>query len=90
MFTGFWHGSYDNVLIDNSKIDVTLKSSGILDNIKNNVIIVENDESCFEIIEKNKNDIAMIFIELLQHLLPKDNKKLLLKLRKYCTENKRI
>ena len=90
MFTGFWHGSYDNVLFDNSNIDINLKSSGILDDLKNNVIIVENDESCFEIIEKNKNDIAMIFIEPLQHLLPKDNKTLLLKLREYCTENKII
>jgi glutamate-1-semialdehyde 2,1-aminomutase len=90
MFTGFWHGSYDNVLFDNSKIDISLKSSGILDDLKNNAVIVENDDSCFEIIEKNKNDIAMIFIEPLQHLLPKDNKKLLLKLREYCTKNKII
>ena len=87
LFTGFWHGGYDGVLLNNSLIDKETKSSGILDNIVEDVIIVENNSSCFNILEQNKNDIAMIMIEPVQHLLPKDNIKLLGRLRDFTKKN---
>jgi len=87
LFTGFWHGSYDNVLFDNSNINPKLKSPGLEQNLKDNIILVENDISCFQVLNDNKNDIAMILIEPLQHILPKNNIILLTKLRDFCTNN---
>ena len=87
LFTGFWHGGYDGVLLNNSLIKKETKSSGILDKIFEDVIIVENNDSCFKILEQNKNDIAMVLIEPMQHLLPKDNIELLKKLRDFTKHN---
>lgn len=80
IFSGSWHGGNELFMYDhnykNDSYDTVHKSSGIPDSYKDSVIVLPyNVEEAFEIIEKNKNDLAMIIIEPSQGSNPRDDMK---------------
>jgi len=80
IFSGSWHGGNELFMYDHDyssdSFSAVHKSSGIPDCFKDNVIVLPyNDKKAFEIIEKNKNDIAMVIIEPSQGSNPRDDMK---------------
>ncbi|MBL4710091.1 MAG: aminotransferase class III-fold pyridoxal phosphate-dependent enzyme [Flavobacteriales bacterium] len=83
IFSGGWHGGHDYGLVDdnydigdNSIVTPILKSQGIPPEILDTMILLPyNDKKAFEIIDKNKNDIAAVFIEPSQGSNPRDDMK---------------
>jgi glutamate-1-semialdehyde 2,1-aminomutase len=94
IFSGAWHGGNELFLYDfdyNKGDGKTYhKSAGIPDEFKDLVIVLPyNDEKAFKIIEKNKNDIAMVIVEPSQGSNPRDDmKQFLNRLRKVTSKNK--
>ena len=89
LLSSFWHGSYDNTQIKN-EIEYTkeISSAGISKNILNEIILLPNNkEKIFEIIEKDKNEISMIFIEPIQQTVLNYDKSFLKELRSFCDNN---
>ena len=87
IFSGAWHGGNEQFLYDhnfeNESHEASHKSSGIPDSFKDAVIVLPyNTEEAFEIIEKNKDYLAMVIIEPSQGSNPRDDMKdFLLRLR---------
>jgi glutamate-1-semialdehyde 2,1-aminomutase len=80
IFSGAWHGGNELFMYDhnykNHSFDTIHKSSGVPDCFKDNVIVLPyNDDKAFEIIEKNRNDLAMVIIEPSQGSNPRDDVK---------------
>lgn len=78
IFEGGWHGGNELYLFeyDHELNQSVHKSSGIPNSLKNEVIILPyNDAKAFEIIEKNKDELAMIIIEPAQGSNPRDDMK---------------
>ena len=94
IFSGCWHGGNELYNFDHnyhSKDYATKhKSAGIPDNFKNNVIVLPyNHNDAFDLIRKNKDDLAMVIIEPSQGSNPRDDMlKFLTKLRKVTQKNK--
>lgn len=95
IFSGGWHGSHDILLIDDdylgdeSKPNKVLKSNGTLPEMLDNIILLPyNNDEAFNIIKKNKDDLAMVLVEPSQGSNPRsDMKSFLKKLRKVTKEN---
>jgi glutamate-1-semialdehyde 2,1-aminomutase len=90
VFSGGWHGGHDYGLVDDiydqgKSSDATpiLKSAGVPKEIINTILVLPyNDEAAFDILNRNKNDIAAVFIEPSQGSNPRsDIKPFLDKLR---------
>jgi glutamate-1-semialdehyde 2,1-aminomutase len=78
IFSGAWHGGNELFMYDHDYAyddhDTVHKSSGVPDCYKDTVIVLPyNDDEAFDIIEKNKNDLAMIIIEPSQGSNPRDD-----------------
>ena len=78
IFSGAWHGGNELFMYDhdyNSESLSTIhKSSGIPESFLENVIVLPyNDDKSFQIIEDNKEDIAMVIIEPSQGSNPRDD-----------------
>ncbi len=80
IFSGGWHGSHDLLLIDDtykkseSATQKILKSNGTLLEMLDNIILLPyNHKNAFAIIEDNKDDLAMVFIEPAQGSNPRDD-----------------
>ncbi|QOY54557.1 aminotransferase class III-fold pyridoxal phosphate-dependent enzyme [Candidatus Sulfurimonas marisnigri] len=95
IFSGSWHGSHDLLMVDDTYVGneqvpkKILKSNGMLHDILKNIILLPyNQEKAFEIITKNKNDLAMVLIEPAQGSNPRDDiKGFLQNLRKTTQEH---
>jgi glutamate-1-semialdehyde 2,1-aminomutase len=96
VFSGGWHGGHDYALVDdiydkgtNSEVNPVFKSSGVPQEIMDTMILLPyNDDEAFEIIKRNKGDIAAVFIEPSQGSNPRnDMNDFLLALRKVTKEN---
>ena len=80
IFSGGWHGGnelflydYDYTKDDNKTYH---KSAGIPDEFRDLVIVLPyNDDKAFEIINENKDDLAMVIIEPSQGSNPRDDMK---------------
>jgi glutamate-1-semialdehyde 2,1-aminomutase len=97
IFSGGWHGSHDMLLIDETyqgkegDPEKILKSNGSLKNILDDIILLPyNHENAFKIIEKNKNDLAMVLIEPIQGSNPRDDMKEFLQKLRHVTEKNNI
>jgi len=91
ILSSFWHGGYDGTQVENYYPDVKIiSSSGITENHIDELILLPNNDNkkCFEILIKNKDDIAMVFCEPVQQIVPHINIELLKELRKFTKENK--
>lgn len=88
LFFSLWHGSYDGTKIKN---DTQLKkkcSSGITNSLLKDIILLSNDEEqIFKILEKEKENLAMIFIEPIQQTIPILKIDFLKKLRVFSNKN---
>jgi glutamate-1-semialdehyde 2,1-aminomutase len=78
IFSGAWHGGNELFMYDHDYKSESLsaihKSSGIPESFLENVIVLPyNDEKSFQIIEDNKDDIAMVIIEPSQGSNPRDD-----------------
>lgn len=93
IFSGAWHGGNELFMYDfNYDIDdgnTYHKSSGVPNEFKDLVIVLPyNDRKAFEIIEQNKDDIAMVIVEPSQGSNPRNDMKLFLEnLREITQEN---
>lgn len=93
IFSGAWHGGNELFMYDHdySSNDLTTrhKSSGIPDSFLRNVIVLPyNDEKAFDIINDNKDELAMVIVEPSQGSNPRDDMgDYLRKLRKATQEN---
>ncbi|MDB2562510.1 aminotransferase class III-fold pyridoxal phosphate-dependent enzyme, partial [Sulfurimonas sp.] len=95
IFSGAWHGGNELFLydFDYGKDDEKTyhKSAGIPDEFKDMVVILPyNDEKAFEIIENNKDDLAMIIIEPSQGSNPRDDMQKYLQTLRTVTEMNNI
>jgi len=87
LFSGGWHGGNELFLYDfnydNGDLKTAHKSAGIPDEFKDLVIVLPyNKAQAFEILEKNKDDIAMVIVEPAQGSNPRDDMRdFLLQLR---------
>ena len=95
LFSGGWHGGNELFLydFDYSKNDLKTvhKSAGIPDEFKDLVIVLPyNDDQAFDIIEQNKDDIAMVIVEPSQGSNPRDDMKDFLSQLRVVTENEKI
>ncbi len=80
IFSGAWHGGNELFMYDHNykydDYDTNHKSSGVPDCYKEVVIVLPyNTDEAFEIIEKNKNDLAMVIIEPSQGSNPREDMK---------------
>lgn len=92
IFSGAWHGGNELFMYDHNykhdTHDTTHKSSGIPDCYKDTVLVLPyNVDEAFEIIERNKNDLAMVIIEPSQGSNPRDDMKEFLTRLKNVTSN---
>ena len=78
IFEGSWHGS----------ADWSLDSEGVLQEVKDNILwLPYGTENALDIIKKNKDSLAMVFIEPVQGSNPQDYGWLLKELRRVTYEN---
>ena len=89
IFSGAWHGGNELFMYDhnyeNDSYETSHKSSGIPDSFKDTVIVLPyNVDKAFEIIEKNKNNLAMVIIEPSQGSNPRDD------MREFLTRLKNV
>lgn len=93
VLSGNWHGSYDQVLIDEDMqiVDhcVSKKvSSGLSKNLLEDVIVLPNDINEIKTIINNTDDIAMVLVEpMQQNVLNLNVKKFLKELRELTIKN---
>ena len=93
VLSGNWHGSYDQVLIDENmdisdKCEIKVISDGLSKNVLDDVIILPNDIEEIRKIIINNNDIAMVLVEPVQQNVPDLNvKHFLNKLKQITVEN---
>tara|TARA_B110000008_G_C16955868_1_gene558185 strand:+ start:270 stop:1505 length:1236 start_codon:yes stop_codon:yes gene_type:complete len=78
IFSGAWHGGNELFMYDHDYKSESLstihKSSGIPKSFLENVIVLPyNDEKSFQLIEDNKDEIAMVIIEPSQGSNPRDD-----------------
>lgn len=78
IFSGSWHGGNELFVYDHdysySDYSAKHKSAGIPDEFKNSVIVLPyNHNDAFDLIRKNKHDIAMVIIEPSQGSNPRDD-----------------
>ena len=78
IFSGSWHGGNELFVYDHdyhsNDYSTQHKSAGIPDDFKNNVIVLPyNHNDAFDLIKKNKHDIAMVIIEPSQGSNPRDD-----------------
>jgi len=78
IFSGSWHGGNELFVYDHdylsSDYSAQHKSAGIPDDFKNNVIVLPyNHNDAFNLIKKNKHDLAMVIIEPSQGSNPRDD-----------------
>lgn len=80
MFCGGYHGSHDLVLVDEvsdgkeTEPQCVFRSNGIPKELRDFIILLPyNHESAYELIKKNRADIAMVFIEPSQGSNPRDD-----------------
>lgn len=96
IFSGGWHGTHDYALFgEDYKQEpspyATELSSGIPACIKDTIIMLPyNNIEAFNIIEKNKDDIAMVFIEPVQGSNPRNDIYSFLKFLRLITKDNNI
>ena len=95
IFSGSWHGGNELFMYDydykDSKYSTNHKSSGVPDCFKDVVIVLPyNTSEAFEIIEKNKDDLAMVIVEPSQGSNPRDDMKEFLTNLRNVTERHQI
>lgn len=80
IFSGSWHGGNDMLLLDedysgSAKLPMPMfKSAGIPEELKDLILFLPyNDEAAFELIEKHKDELAMVMIEPSQGSNPRDD-----------------
>ncbi len=79
VFSGGWHGGTDFMLIDDDykskdRPNPVFKSSGLPKEILDCMLMLPyNDPRAFEMIEKNKDDLAMVIIEPAQGSNPRED-----------------
>ena len=89
IFSGSWHGGNELFVYDHdyhsNDYSTQHKSAGIPDDFKNNVIVLPyNHNDAFDLIKKNKHDIAMVIIEPSQGSNPRDD------MREFLTRLKNV
>lgn len=95
VFSGGWHGSHDMVLVDDNYLGnlqnpgIATKSSGIPDEmLELAVVLPYNHDAAFEIIKKERDELAIVLIEPAQGSNPRDDMGGFLKnLRSVTREN---
>ncbi len=94
IISGSWHGSADQLLFTlNNKNSLVPISDGVDPFIKNNVIIIPNNnyEKSIKLLTKNLNQICCIIAEPIQGCLPdKKNVEYLKKINQFCKKNNLI
>jgi len=95
IFSGAWHGGNELYMYDHdyssSQYKTEHKSAGVPDSFKDMVIVLPyNNTDAFDIIEKNKNDLAMVIIEPAQGSNPRDDMLDFLVTLRSVTENNNI
>ncbi len=80
LFSGGWHGSHDMVLVEEdysgpeAEPRMVLKSAGTPEEIKDLIVFLPyNHPDAFELIRKNRSELAMIMIEPSQGSNPRDD-----------------
>ena len=81
IFSGGWHGSSDEFLIEDdyslppkAAPSITFKSSGLPTHVRDSVILLPyNTTECFEIIRKYADDLAVVIIEPAQGSNPQSD-----------------
>jgi len=90
--SSFWHGGYDGTQVrSDSQYEKILTSSGVNEDLLENLILIPNNDikKATKILDENIDDLAMVFLEPVQQLVPRINKDYIQKLRDY-TKNKNI
>ena len=90
IISSFWHGGYDGTQIKNNyQNNKIISSSGINDEHVENLILLPNNniEKCIEILNENKEELAMVFCEPVQQIVPHINQQLLKTLRDFTKKN---
>lgn len=95
MFSGGWHGGQDLLLFDDDYVSdklgpkKTFKTAGLPKELEEHVVLLPyNEDAAFDLIEENKDDLAMVIIEPSQGSNPRDDIKLFLeRLRNITAQN---
>lgn len=91
ILAGCWHGSYNEVLVDEDPIthEPTILSSGLSKDLLNNIIVLPNNiVEIQNILELYSSEIAMVLIEPVQQNIPNINvKDFLEKIREITKRN---
>jgi glutamate-1-semialdehyde 2,1-aminomutase len=90
--SSFWHGGYDGTQVrSDSQYEKILTSSGVNEDLLENLILIPNNDikKATKILDENIDDLAMVFLEPVQQLVPRINKDYIQELRDY-TKNKNI
>lgn len=96
ILAGCWHGGYNEVLLEeNYETNQSyFISNGLLENIKDNIIVLPNNiENIENILNENYKDIALVLIEPIQQTVPQninDNLITFLKKIRQITHDKNI
>jgi glutamate-1-semialdehyde 2,1-aminomutase len=88
--SSFWHGGYDGTQIrSDSQNEKILNSSGVNQDLLENLILIPNNDikNATKILDENKNNLAMVFFEPVQQLVPRINKDYIQALRDYTKNN---
>jgi glutamate-1-semialdehyde 2,1-aminomutase len=88
--SSFWHGGYDGTQVrSDSQYEKILTSSGVNEDLLENLILIPNNDikKATEILNENINDLAMVFLEPVQQLVPRINKDYIQGLRDYTINN---
>jgi glutamate-1-semialdehyde 2,1-aminomutase len=88
--SSFWHGGYDGTQVrSDNQNEKILTSSGVNEDLLENLILIPNNDKkkTTEILDENIDDLAMVFLEPVQQLVPRINKDYIKALRDYTTNN---
>ena len=88
--SSFWHGGYDGTQVrSDNQCEKILTSSGVNEDLLENLILIPNNDikKATEILDENIDDLAMVFFEPVQQLVPRIDKDYIQGLRDYTTNN---